>query len=316
MLLITFILFLISCLVLVVSGGYLVKLLIKIASYLKLSEFVVAFIIMAFSTSIPELFVGISSALNKNPSLSLGNVIGSNIADLTLIIGIAALLGRGIKIKNPFIKKDSLAMFLVALAPIALMMIGQSLSRIDGIILVSIFVIYMWHLARERKEIKGRFDENNNKHIIVTFLLFALCLCVLFFSSHFVVKYATQLAIELLLPSILIGLFLVAIGTSLPELVFETRSVLAKKGDLAIGDAMGSVVCNSTLVLGITSIIYPITNSFFIFLTSAIFMVIFTFLFMMFIRSKKGLSIKDAITLIIFYVLFIMFEFYFKSRIF
>src|SRR3989338_916917 len=101
MLLMSLILFLISCLVLVVSGGFLVKLIVKIASYLRLSEFVVAFIIMAFSTSIPELFVGISYAINGNPALSLGNVIGSNIADLTLVIGIAALLGNGIKPQNP-----------------------------------------------------------------------------------------------------------------------------------------------------------------------------------------------------------------------
>ena len=115
MLPITLILFLVSCLGLVISGGYLVKLIAKIASYLKLSEFVAAFIIMAFSTSIPELFVGINAAISGNPELSLGNVIGSNIADLTLVIGIAALLGKGIKPKNPHIKKDSLLMFLIVL---------------------------------------------------------------------------------------------------------------------------------------------------------------------------------------------------------
>ena len=316
MLLISLILFLISCLVLVVSGSFLVKLIVKIASYLRLSEFVVAFIIMAFFTSIPELFVGISSAISGNPTLSLGNVIGSNIADLTLVIGIAALLGKGIKLKNPLIKKDSLFMFLIALVPIALMIFDQTLSRIDGIILTSIFIIYMWHLVKERKELKEQFIENNRKHIALTIFFFILCLGILFLSAHFVVKYATQLAIGLLLPVMAIGLFLIAIGTSLPELVFETRAVLAKKGDLAVGDAMGSVVCNSTLVLGVTAMISPITNSFFIFLTSAIFMTIVTFLFMIFIRSKKGLSITKSAMLIILYILFILVEFHFKSKIF
>ncbi|PIN87227.1 hypothetical protein COV19_00705 [Candidatus Woesearchaeota archaeon CG10_big_fil_rev_8_21_14_0_10_44_13] len=316
MLIISLALFLVSCLVLVASGGYLIKLLIKIASYLRLSEFVVAFIIMAFSTSVPELFVGISSAINRNPALSLGNVIGSNIADLTIIIGIAALLGKGIKIKNPFIKKDSLFMFLIALVPIALMIFDRNLSRIDGVILFSIFLIYMWHLAKERRELKERFKEQNTKHFVITVGFFIICLCILFFSAHFIVKYATELSVDLLLPPIIMGLFLVAIGTSLPELVFETRAVLAKKGDLAVGDAMGSVVCNSTLVLGVTAIIYPITSNFLLFLTSAIFMAIIAFLFMIFIRNKKGLSITDSVTLIILYILFILFEFYFKSKIF
>ena len=316
MLIITLTLFLISCLVLVVSGGYLVKLILKIASYLKLSEFVVAFIIMAFSTSIPELFVGISSAINKNPSLSLGTVIGSNIADLTLVIGIAALLGKGIKVKNPFIKKDSLFMLLIALIPIPLMMLGSSLSRLDGIILTSVFLIYILHLIKERRELKNQFKEKNKKHFMINLILFLISLSILFLSAHFVVKYAVQLSIELLLPAMIIGLFLVAVGTSLPELIFETRAVLAKKGDLAVGDAMGSVVCNSTLVLGVTAIIYPITGNLLLFLTSIIFMAIIVFLFMLFIRSEKGLSITESITLIMLYILFILFEFYLKSRIF
>ena len=87
------------------------KLLVKISAHLRLSKFVVGFILMALSTSIPELFVGISSALAKNPSLSLGNVIGSNIVTLSLVTGIVALLGRGIKVESKTIKKDCTMMF-------------------------------------------------------------------------------------------------------------------------------------------------------------------------------------------------------------
>ncbi|HLC46791.1 MAG TPA: sodium:calcium antiporter [Candidatus Nanoarchaeia archaeon] len=317
MLIVSLIAFLISCLILVVSGSYLVKLLIKISSYLKLSEFIVAFILMAFSTSIPELFVGISSAMKGNPALSLGNVIGANILDLTIIIGIAALLGRGIRVKNPFIKKDSLMILLIASVPVVLMAVGKNLSRIDGMILVAIFIIYITHLFRERRELKTQFKEDNHNHIAFVFLLFIISLTVLFFSANFVVKYAKEMAIELSLPNMLIGLFLVSIGTTLPELVFETRAVLSRKGDLAVGDVMGSVVCNSTLVLGITAIISPITViSFPLFLTSAIFMMIIVFLFTIFIRSKSGLSITESIILILLYILFIIFEFYLKSKIF
>ena len=270
---------------------------------------------MAFFTSIPELFVGISSALRGNPALSLANVIGSNIVDVTLIIGIAALLGRGIKIKNQFIKKDSLLMFLIALVPLALLIADQTLSRIDGVILVAIFVMYMGYLIKERRKLKKPVVADNQKNIAIPISLFIVCLSILFLSANFVVEYALQLSLELLLPPLVIGLFLVAIGTSLPELIFETRAVLAKKGDLAVGDAMGSIVCNSTLVLGMTAIISPITASLFTFLTSAIAMVIVTFLFMMLVRSKKGLSVMGSVLLILLYILFILFESYFKSRI-
>ena len=306
---ITLILFLASCFFLVASGGWLIKLLTKIASYFRLSEFVVAFIIMAFSTSLPELFVGIDSAISGRPSLALGTVIGSNIVDLTLVIGIAALLGRGIKIKSKYIKEDSIFMFLLALAPIILML-DKTLSWIDGLVLVAIFIIYSRYLIKERRAFKKEFDKKNKNYIVITTIFFVLSLGVLFLSAHFVVKYAIQLAGELVLPPLLIGLFLVAIGTSLPELVFESRAVLAKKSELAVGDMMGSVVCNSTLVLGVTAILSPITTvSFSLFLTSAVFMLIVAFLFMLLIRRKKGLSVTMAILLILLYIFFILFEF-------
>ncbi len=319
MLLLTISLFLLFSILLVISGGYLVKLILRIASFLKLSEFVVAFIIMAFSTSIPELFVGISSALNGNPALSLGNVIGSNIADVSIIIGIAALVKKGVRTKNQYIKKDSLFMFVVACIPILLMVFDKTLSKIDGFILIIVFVVYVWHLINERRQVellgKKVINNHNNQQVVLTVLLFIVCLGVLFLSAHFVVTYATQLAIELMLPSILIGLFLLALGTSLPELIFEMRAVLARKDDLALGDAMGSVVCNSTLVLGITALIHPITNGFLLFVTSSIFMIFMLFLFMALIKRRKGLSITGAVVLILMYILFILFEFYFKSKI-
>ncbi len=311
MLIVDLLLLLASCTLLVASGSWLVKLILRIASYLRLSEFVVAFIIMAFSTSLPELFVGIDSAIVGNPSLSLGNVIGANIANVTLVIGIVALLGKGLKIKNPKIGDDSFFMLLIATVPITLMMFDKTLSREDGGVLVFIFMIYIWHLIKERRMMRGVFDRGERKNLAINCILFLLSLGLLFLSAHLVVGYATKLAIELSLPSILIGLFLIAIATTLPELIFGIRAILAKKADLAVGDAIGSVVCNSTLVLGVTALISPITNSFTLFLTSAISMVMILFLFMTFIR-KRSLSIVEAIGLIIVYILFIFLEFYFK----
>ena len=114
MLLINLTLFLVSCLVLVLSGSWVVKSLSKIASFLRISEFLVGFVIMALSTSIPELFVGITSSLAKNPALALGTVIGSNIVDLTLVIGIVIVLAKGIGTERRFMKRDSFYMFFIA----------------------------------------------------------------------------------------------------------------------------------------------------------------------------------------------------------
>lgn len=309
--------FIASCVVLVVSGTFLVKSLTKIAQFLHFSEYVIAFILMAFATSIPELFVGISSALAKNTELILGTVIGSNIADIVLIGGITILLARGIKIKSKKIKRDSLFMIPIALLPLILFFIGNSISRIDGAILLAVFFLYSWHLIRRRKKFKRELEKDRIKRTeIVTYsILFIVFLALLFFSAHFVVRYASALAIDLALPAILIGLFLIALGTSLPELAFESRAALMGHSEMALGDLMGSVVANSTLVLGIAALIYPliITTYFMLFLISAIFMMVFIFLFSTFIHSGSKLYIMEGIALLLLYIVFIFIELFSKG---
>jgi len=111
------IVFLVSCVVLVFAGSWLVKSLSKIAYFLHMSEFVIGFMIMAFSTSIPELFVGVTSAMAKNSALALGTVIGANIIDLTIVIGVAVILARGIKIPSKKPKKMHYIWFLLPPCP-------------------------------------------------------------------------------------------------------------------------------------------------------------------------------------------------------
>lgn len=308
------ILFLIACLVLVTSGTLLVKSLTKLATYLRVSEFIIGFMILAFATSIPELFVGINAAIAKNTSLALGMVIGSNIANLTIIMGIAILLKRGISIESKKTKTDSLYMFAIAILPFALMWIGNSISRIDGIILICAFLVYARKLYKERtvftKELK-----NHQKRLapILNTLLFVASLALLFLASKYVIHYAELLSLDLALPPIIMGLFLIALGTSLPELVAGARAVMMGHTEMALGNIIGSVIVNSTLVLGVTALIFPITSEFLLFFTSGIFMLLVTFLFATFVESGNRLYIKEGIALIFFYVFFIIIEFYVKG---
>jgi len=314
MLIVNLILFLISCIVLIISGTLLVKTLTKIASFLRLSEFVVGFIIMAFATSIPELFVGITSALTKNPALALGNVIGANIINLTLVIGIAILLGKGIKIESKKTKTDALYMVGIAALPMVLMVIGGSLSRIDGIILLAAFALYARRILQQRKLFKKEVEDSiKRKDIILTTILFVFSLALLFLSARFVVEYATSLSVDLALPPIIVGLFIISIGTTLPELTFGSRAVLAGHSEMALGNSIGSVIVNSTLVLGITAIIFPITANILLFSISAIFMVVIAFLFATFVESGNKLYVKEGISLILLYIFFVIIEFYINT---
>ena len=301
--------FIISCLVLVFAGGLLVRSLAKLASFLRISEFMLAFILMALSTSLPELFVGISAALIGKPALALGNVIGSNIADLTLVAGIAALLGRGLKVKHEPIKKDAYWMVPIAVLPIILMYIGKELSRIDGAILIGVLGLYIWRLlSTKRKYITDSREKVSRWGGIGYFVLFIVSLPLLFYASKFVVNSGTALAFDLAMPAIFVGLFFLAIGTSLPELVFQSRAVLHGAQEMALGDLIGSVVANSTLVLGVTALIMPITANLFLFLTSSFFMIELCFMFAVFLESGKGISWKEGLILLFMYILFLIVE--------
>ncbi len=316
MVLVNLILFVLAGAVLVLSGTLLVKSLTKIGGYLHVSEFVSGFIIMAMATSVPELFVGISSALEGNEAIALGNVIGANILNLTIVIGIVALLKRGIKMESSKTKKDALYMVFIAALPLVLMWIGHEISRTDAIILIAALLVYARKLYKERKVFSKGVEKSEGRWTPVLYtLLFVLSLALLFISSRFLVKYATLLSIELMLHPILIGLFMVSIGTTLPELVFESRAALMSHSEMAMGNMIGSVIVNSTLVLGVTALISPIHANFFLFLTSGAFMLLVAFLFATFIESGNKLRVKEAISLILLYLFFIMIEFYVKGMV-
>ena len=314
MLLTNLIYFLVSALVLVISGIYLVKSLTKISRYLGISEFSAAFIIMAFATSIPELFIGISSALNGDPSLSLGNIIGANILNLTIITGIIIISAGKIRLKPKKIHDGLNLMFISIILVIILFVIGRELSRIDGIILISVFFIHTYQIFKKRKKYSKRKIEDGKSGLnrFYWLLIFILALVGLFISSNFVVNSASGLAIDLKLPKILIGLFLISIATTLPELIFGISASNIGHKSMAIGDQIGTVVVNSTLILGIVAIIHPITTEFRTFIISAIFMLVSAFIFYTFVKTGNKLEKIEGVSLILIYVLFVMIEFFAK----
>ncbi len=309
MLTLTILLFVLSCIVLVVSGSFVVRSLVIITRFLRISEYMGAFIIMAFSTSLPELFIGINSALAKNSALVFGTVIGSNIADITLIGGIAVILARKVKITRLAIKKDVIVMIGLAALPMILMLIGGVLSRIDAIILLIVFFVYLHHLLKTKKKYTAKLKNKTKKwKVISSIAIFLVSTILLYVSSHYVVQYGTDLALGLMLPPIFVGLFFLALGTSLPELVFTVKAMTRNHAEFAIGDLIGSVVMNSTLVLAVAALIFPITVNFFLFLTSATFMILSLVLFATFVRSGEKFTYLEGISLLLLYILFIIVE--------
>lgn len=314
MLITNILIFLVSCAFLILAGSGMVRCLAKIARYFRLSYFLAAFVIVGLSTSVPELFVGISAALAGNSALALGTVIGSNIANLTLVMGIGVLIAKGIRVRSKIIRKDAYHMFLLSLAPLILMMIGNQLSRIDGIILIAIFIVYLWRIQSVRGKFSRKLADGISKgDIAKAVVIFVVSVIVLFISANFVVEYASLIAIEMALPPIIIGLFIIAIGTSLPELAFQAKAALSENPEMTIGNVIGSNIANATLILGVTAIIFPIQADFLLFLTSGVFMIVVSFLFVSFLESGSKLYWKEGLSMILLYVFFIIIEFYISN---
>jgi cation:H+ antiporter len=191
-------------------------------------------------------------------------------------------------------------------------MLDNVLSRLDGAILLVIFFLYMYMIIHKNKSTE---IVNNVQYtdVFKNFGIFFFSILLLLGSAEFLVRSAKEISIELNLPILLIGLFVVAIGTSLPELVYGSRAILLKHKEQALGDIMGSIVANSTAVLGITAIITPIVFNFSLFLISSAFMIFALFIFMTFIRSGSVITWREGVALLMLYVLFIIVQFYIQG---
>jgi len=306
MLIMSFLFFIIACIGLAGSGHLVVKSLIKVDKYYHVREFVIGFLLIGIATSMPELFVGIMSALNNISSLSFGNILGAAIVDLTLVVGIVAFLGKDVKFEAEIEKRTLFIIAAMIILPLILFL-DQELSRFDGIILITVFFLYIITLLIRRKKFKVAKDGFvSRKEVRKDIILFIISLISLIVSARIIVYAASQIAMELFLPPIFIGLVIVSIGTSLPELFFETDSVLKGHSSIAIGDLLGSLAFNSSLILGIVSLISPIRANFSSFIVSSVFIVISLLTFLVFARTGKEITRKEGIVLLMFYILFII----------
>ena len=309
--------FVIACYVLVKAGVALVKILTVLSRYFRLTEYVFAFILMAFATSVPELFVGLAAGIRGLSAISLGNIIGSNLVNLTFVLGAVVIMAKGLKIESKIAKRDAWIIIFIALLPL-LLLFDKQLSRGEGVLLIIVFGWYIYHILKQKDAFTKRMDSMKRdikafKKLLKNILYFAVALIVLLAGSWGIVESAKLIAKELYLPLTLIGIILVAIGTSLPELVFGVRAVIAKHEGLSLGNLVGSVVVNSTFILGLVAVINPIKiESFNVIYVGGAFMIMAILIANLFIATKEKISWKEGVFLIVFYLAFLVAEFLLK----
>lgn len=296
----------------------LVATLVNIAKYLHWREFIIAFFVMAFAASLPNLFVDINAALHGMPQISFGDVVGGNLVDLTLVMAIAVLFGaKSLPAESEMVQKSAIFTSLIAILPIILVWDGN-LDRKDGLILLAAFFLYAWWLfskedrfkkvyrGRPKNEAKGYFSFLFNVVKIVVFL------ALLLVTSFFVINSAQFFSVKLGISLSLVGILIVGLGNCFPETYFSIISARRGENWMILGDLMGSVIVCATLVLGIIALISPFQiKDLSPFLITRIFTFVASLLFIVFIRTGRKFTKVEGLLLLSVYILFLLVEVFF-----
>ncbi len=307
------IIFLASVFVLAWLSSRLVNTLIDIAKYMHWREFIIAFFVMAFAASLPNLFVDINAALHNMPEVSFGDIVGGNLVDLTLVMAVAVLFGKSfLPAESEMVQKSAIFTAVIAVLPLLLVWDGR-LDRIDGIILLGAFALYSWWLFskedRFKKVYRGRPETaaKGFSKFLINLVKVIIFLLLLLLASQFVVGSAKFFSAQLGISLSLVGVLIVGLGNCFPEAYFSIIS--AKKGEnwLILGDLMGSVIVCATLVLGIIALIAPFQiNDLSPFLIARIFTIIASLIFLVFIRTGKKITRTEGLLFLFIYIAFLL----------
>ena len=286
----------------------------KLARFFKVSTLAIGLLLVSVSTSLPELSVSVMSSVAGEGAIAAGNVFGSNIANVLLILGLGAAL-YGFRVRRDIL--PDIAIVLLATTIISAYIIykssveGSALSFYEGALLLLVFA---WYAGRvlSKKKIEERAVASNMsmRDGLHAFLFFGAGAGIVVISSSFVVDSAVGLAKIAGLAESFIGATIIAIGTSLPELSVDLAAIRKKQYGLALGDALGSNMANLTLVLGTAAIISPIVVQLKIFAVALLFAVVANMIFLYIAVVKKEFGRREGVAMIALYAIYIIAMFY------
>lgn len=295
--------------ILILGGNWLLKAAIGLSLRLRIPKIVIGMTVVSFATSMPELIVSINSALDGHPDIALGNVIGSNIANLGLVLGIVIILST-IEVEKSFYKIDWPVMMLASVVLYFFLAFDGVLERYEGLILFVLLIVFLVYLLKVQKN--NITDESIDDKEILPIYLIVIYLIIggigLWGGSELLIKGAVNLANHFEISKRIIGVTIISIGTSIPELAASIIAVLKKEKAISLGNLIGSNIFNILAVLGITSMITPIQVVDNRLLTNdIIWMLIFALVIvpLVFIPVRMKLTWKEGLILLGGYVVFI-----------
>ncbi len=304
-----FFLYLFSFLAIWFGAGLIVSSLEDFSRKLNVSTFATSFFLLGILTSIPEGSVGISSIIDKDPEIFVGNLVGASLILFVFIIPVLAILGNGIKLAHQLDgKKLSLALFIIA-AP-TFLIADKRLTIYEGLLLISLYMILFFFIEKKKGILEKIRDHiiDGKTHIAEDLLKILIGAVVVFLSSNMIVDKTMLFSNIFHISPFLISLLLLSVGTNLPELSLAIRSVTLGKKEVALGDYVGSAAAN-TLFFGVLTLINQqeivLSNHF---LPTFIFMLIGLSMFFYFTRSKNDISRIEGAILLLTYFTFVIVE--------
>lgn len=301
-----------SAALLYISGELIVRGLVRLSRHFKVTEFFVAFFVMAFAATLPNVFVGVTSALQGIPELSFGDIMGNNIIALTLAVALGVLFSQKheLPLENHTIQDTTFLTSISAILPLILISDGM-ISRSDGMVLLLFFFAYVYWMFSKRDRFTRVFGEVHNRmtglQVMKQVMRLLVGITLLSIAAQGVVYGATTIANGLGVSLILVGMIVVSFGGALPEVYFTVISARRGETGMIIGNLMGSVIIPATLVLGLVAIIHPIQNNLLAFSTTArVFLIMVAIFFLYVSQTKNVITKKEAIILLLGYILFIL----------
>ncbi len=278
----------------------------KLARHFKLKSFLVSFVVLGLLTSLPEIFLAINSSIKGEPEISAGNLLGGIPVLFLLVIPILAIGNKGIKL-NHQISFPKLFLSLAVIALPAFFIIDNKISKLEGILFLIAYFVAVFVVERNKKadeEVQVSKHKHKRHFFNKNILLILFGVILVFISSHFIVEKTIYFSNLLELSSFIVSLFVLALGTNLPELSIAISSIVQKKSGIAFGDYLGSAAAN-TLIFGLLSFINEkeiiISDNT---LPTAIFIILSVAVFFIFGHSKKSVSRVEGFVLLAVFIAF------------
>lgn len=300
-----FLLFIASLLLVVKSADSAIRYSSKLAESLRISKHVIGFLVIAAISVLPETLISIQAAMQGIPSFGVGTLFGSNVADVSLVFALVLLFSKhGLKVESKVLK-DQYLYFLALAVPLILGYNGIY-SRWEGALLILTGILFHIHaLKRDKREIQRVHTQFSFQSL----LLLLLSMALLLLGAHYTVESGVAIATTLGISPVLVGMLFVGLGTTLPEALFSIKAVRHNLDSLALGDILGTVMTDATIVLGLIALIHPFTFDERLVHLTGLYMLFGTLLLFYFLQSGRTLKKREGIFLFVFYLVFVFTEF-------